>query len=128
MPVKYTILKNYNLLILHYDGEVTLSELAQNRLELLRDTDFQPSYAQLVDLRSGQMSNLSTADVRSLSSSTIFNPGVKRAIVAPNDLEFGMARMFGVFVERFGQQVRVFRSIEEACEWLGVPVSALPTL
>jgi hypothetical protein len=44
---------------------------------------------------------------------------VKRAIVAPDNLPFGIARMFATFAEGHGQTMHVFRSRAEAIAWLG---------
>jgi hypothetical protein len=46
--------------------------------------------------------------------------GGKRAIVAPTDLQFGIARMYETFTEVYKHSVphKVFRSKDEAMEWL----------
>jgi hypothetical protein len=121
----YQIFKPYNLFYLRIEGEVKLMEVSQSRLQILNDPDFTPTLSQLVDLRFAQAGRFSVEEIRSLASSTIFERGIKRALVAPADLEFGIARMFEVFNEPHGQEVRVFRSLEEACQWLGVPIEAL---
>ena len=43
---------------------------------------------------------------------------VKKAIVAESDLEFGIARMYGLMSEKDGFEVNVFRKKSEALEWL----------
>lgn len=45
----------------------------------------------------------------------------KTAIVASTDIAFGLARMYEVFVriEELTHSVRVFRSMDDAIEWLG---------
>ena len=45
-------------------------------------------------------------------------PGSKVAIVAPDDLSFGLARMFEVYREDGVLQNTVFRNFEEAIAWL----------
>jgi hypothetical protein len=40
------------------------------------------------------------------------------AIVAPNDVVFGMSRMFEVFAERWFRRIGVFRELAEAEAWL----------
>lgn len=46
--------------------------------------------------------------------------GKRCAIVAPSDLYFGLMRMAAVYGERFGVETGVFRTEDEALEWLGV--------
>jgi hypothetical protein len=54
-------------------------------------------------------------------------PPVKSAILAPSKAAFGVARMFAVLMEPSPITVRIFRTIEEAGKWLGVPVEELRT-
>jgi hypothetical protein len=128
MSVNYFILKPYNVLVVRYDGKITVAEINQLRCRFLSDPDFHPSLHQLSDLRDGRLSTLSGAEIRLLAASSLFNSGTKRAFVTSTNLEFGMARMYGTLLECFGVQVQVFRSIEDACEWLGVPATAVAAL
>ena len=50
----------------------------------------------------------------------IFAAGVRRAAIAPNDVEFGLARMFGTYAGSQGHLVEVFRTERGALEWLGL--------
>ena len=127
MPLRYTILKPHHVLYVRWQGDITPSEVFRQRSVARDDPNFEPSLAELVDLRGGRLSCLSAYELRNLSASTIYAAGVRRALVTDSDLEFGVSRMYGMFVERHGHDVRVFRSIEKACEWLGVPVEALPS-
>ena len=45
------------------------------------------------------------------------------AIVAPRDLEYGLSRMWQAFVEDNGWETMVFRSREQAEEWVREKVS-----
>ena len=44
----------------------------------------------------------------------------KTAIVAPDDVTFGLSRMYGILTEGQGPpfETRSFRSVEEAYQWL----------
>ena len=48
-------------------------------------------------------------------------PGSRMAVVSPQDLQFGLSRIFGTLAEDAGVPVDVFRSTEEAIEWLKQP-------
>jgi hypothetical protein len=50
---------------------------------------------------------------------------VKSAIFSPNTPAYGVAHMFAALMEASPIDVRVFRNVGEAAEWLGVPVGAL---
>jgi hypothetical protein len=51
----------------------------------------------------------------------VFSPQSRRAFVAPEDEEFGMARMFAALRELRGEtEIGVFRNLEEAMDWVSV--------
>lgn len=50
---------------------------------------------------------------------------VKSAIFATGGPTYGVARMFAALMEPSPIEVQVFRKIEDAAQWLGVPVAAL---
>jgi hypothetical protein len=52
-------------------------------------------------------------------------PPVKSAVLATSPEAYGFARMFGTLLEGSPIQVQVFREVEDAAQWLGVPVEAL---
>lgn len=50
---------------------------------------------------------------------------VKTAFLASSAPAYGLAKMFGALMEPSPVEVRVFRSAEDAAQWLEVPVDAL---
>ncbi len=56
---------------------------------------------------------------------TAGRPPVKSAFLAVSAPAYGIARMFAALMEPSPIEVRVFRKIEAAAQWLGVPVEAL---
>ena len=52
-------------------------------------------------------------------------PPVKSAFLAVSLEAYGAARMFAALMESAPIDVHVFRKIEDAAEWLGVPVDVL---
>jgi hypothetical protein len=50
---------------------------------------------------------------------------VKTAFVATTASTYAVAQMFAILMEPSPIDVRVFRNVEEAAYWLGVPVKAL---
>ncbi len=47
----------------------------------------------------------------------VLSPASKRALVAPGDLSFAMARMFELLRAGTSSNVRVFRDYDEARSW-----------
>ena len=52
-------------------------------------------------------------------------PPVKSAILATATSTYGVARMFAALMEPSPIDVQVFRNVEQAAPWLGVPVGTL---
>jgi hypothetical protein len=50
---------------------------------------------------------------------------VKTAFVATTTSTYAVARMFAILMEPSPIEVRVFQNVEDAANWLGVPVEAL---
>lgn len=51
--------------------------------------------------------------------------GLPQATVAANDLHYGLARMFATLMGNFQLRTEVFRTLDEAFVWVGVPVQPL---
>jgi hypothetical protein len=50
--------------------------------------------------------------------------GGKTAIVAPRDVVYGISRMHQAYMADFPWKLEVFRTIDDACGWLGVELDA----
>ncbi len=74
----------------------------------------------------GSARKLTSDDLRDLARFVLARSheraGGKTALVAPDDFEFGMGRMASAFAELIGTpvEVRTFRTLSEAAEWMGV--------
>ena len=64
--------------------------------------------------------NTDSSELKTLAQKgiTLWPVPSKSAVVAPDDLTFGMARMYAMFREREGLEMRVFREEKEAILWL----------
>ena len=101
------------------DGVLSDEDLVSGDAALRNDPEFDPAYYQLLDLRQADGSEVTADGVRALASRPpLFSSSARRALVAPSDLGFGMARMFELLREGKSGEVRVFRVIEEARAWL----------
>ncbi len=78
--------------------------------------------ARLVDV------DVPTIEIHKVATATAASPTVdpdvvrKVAILTSSDLGFGMMRMLALMRERPGLALNVFRDLEEAKAWLGLPV------
>ena len=123
MPCDFEIDTVYRLVRTRLWGMVTSDEVMEHRRRLLADPAFRDGYSQLIDMRDMTGTTVTGDEIRQLAESSPFAPGARRATVAPLDVNFGLARMFGSFRESHspGEQFRVFRKLEDAMEWLKLP-------
>ena len=81
-----------------------------------------PSAGQLVDMRGIRF----TADMdllRSMVADDPFPPEARRAAVVSDEVSYGITRQYGAMLPHDEQgHLHPFRSLEEACVWLDVPV------
>ncbi|MEO6528935.1 MAG: hypothetical protein ABIP93_20120 [Gemmatimonadaceae bacterium] len=101
-------------------GELSSEDLYEHYRKILIDLDFRPDYRQLGDLRDVTRLSADSTAIAAAASLAVFAPGTRRALIAPSDITFGLARMFASYAEDVGQLVRVFRDAREAEEWLGL--------
>jgi hypothetical protein len=123
MPVTHRVLPKLDLVHSVWSGVVTMEEARGHNEALLADPDFHPAMKQLSDARSVE-SEVSGLGVRGLARHSAFGPLSRRAIVAPDDVIFGISRMYQAQATDAGE-IRVFRRLDEALEWLEVDAEEL---
>lgn len=103
-------------------GQVTAGDLARmaGRLAEFEDQARGP-IKRVADFTDATNNSFTADDVRALSRDRSLrklpNPG-RSAIIAPNDADFGDARMYEMLNTHPGLVIRVFRSTGEAVAWL----------
>ena len=130
MPVRSIIYKKLRLVVTTEEGCVTFADMRANLDRLLNDPDFNPEFNQLSDATQATDSDLSTDNTRTLFKRKVFSTTARRAVVAPSEFAYGMARMLETYVElsRNGPVVAVFRDRASALKWLGVSGDLLSTV
>ena len=119
MPAHYKIDKERRLVMTTVFGVVTLADGLAHQEKLRKDPDFDPSFSQLMDYTHVVRFEITAEDVRTLAQQSIFSPHSRRAMLVSGDLAFGLARMFEVLRESFGEQgIRVFRNLDDALDWV----------
>jgi len=119
MPVFYKIETERRLVLSTASGALSQADVLAHQQKLLNDPDFDPTFSQIADFRQVTSFDLSADEIRFLAQRSIFSPHARRALIAPNDLGYGLARMFEMLRESQGDQAtRVFRTLEEALDWV----------
>jgi hypothetical protein len=109
-----------------HSGSVTDQEFLESYRTLFENPNMNLGYRHLVDLRDANCSPRSTAALRSFAVDIRNRCGgagkvPKTAVIAPNDVSFGLARMYEAFADVTPREFIVVRSAEAALSWLGLP-------
>jgi hypothetical protein len=124
MPITYHIDSARNLVVTHAVGVLTDEDVLRHKHRLAADPDFTAGMCELSDVRGVTDLRITPEGVRAMVSTDVSHASRlqahKLAIVAAEDVVFGMARMYEVLAERHGPSVGVFRDVLEAARWLGV--------
>jgi len=121
MPLSKRVYKQLELTVFIVSGELTFDE----QIRALREYyEGEPTRNAIWDFRAITGSRITSEELRQIIAFTKWyedrRPGGKTALVASTQLDFGLGRMSHALAEREGLpwQIRVFRSIEEALEWI----------
>lgn len=119
MPAQYIIDVEKRIVFSRGFGIVTDQDILGHASRLKRDPKFDPSFRQLIDASEITEVAVTPDGIVLLSGETNpFPADAVRAIFAPHDLVFGMARMFQLLHAE--KNMLVTRSLEEAERHLGV--------
>jgi hypothetical protein len=120
MPASYQIDTANRLIVIKLSEKITEQEIINDRERLAADPQFDPTFSQLIDLRNAWQVESPTATINKLAQSSLFKAGVKKAIIAHDDLAFGLSRMYELLSLDLNQQTMIFHEIDKALEWLGI--------
>jgi hypothetical protein len=124
MPIKFKYDPDNNILYETGEDEVTYQDFVEYRENLLAQPARPASKALvLCDYRTARIA-LSSEEMWRIKGKSDkvadFFGGAKVAIVAADDLGFGMARMYSMASEPGDFEVEVFKTVAQACAWLGI--------
>jgi hypothetical protein len=118
MPASYEIDAQRRLVLSRGWGVLTDEDLIDHYERLRADPDLDPTYAQLIDLREVERFATAGVTIELVARLRVFAPGARRAVIASEDVAYGMARMFASFAESQDQQIEVFRDARAAVDWV----------
>lgn len=125
MSINAQLLSSSNLVIVTHVGIDSDEEFLAFYRSLYEDERFHPTMDHLIDLRQVNSVQRSPDAMQELARyaqgqlrGRLQQPRV--AVVAPDDLPFGLARMCEMFGENVPWEFRVFREINAARDWLGI--------
>jgi hypothetical protein len=126
MAIECRARPEHNLAILVHVGRIPDEEFLAFYKALYERGTLHPSMNLLVDLREADSRPRSSGVLRHLAefmqvtyTDTTTRPKV--AVVAPKDLSFGLAKMYGAFADSVPWEFVAFRAMDAALAWLGLP-------
>ncbi len=122
MPASYRIDPHRRLVRVRVWGTVTNDDLRDHYHRLAADSRFEPTFRSIADLDAVTRFAVDPCVIAETASWSIFDVGTRRAIVAASDVALGLSRMFSLYAEGVGQNVRVFRTEPDALSWLNSPI------
>jgi hypothetical protein len=133
MPITFYFKLEARLIICVHTGKVPDDEFLISYKSMYESDLFTTTMNKLVDLsqtdsspRSREVLNQFANFVKLKFADTSTYP--KIAVVAPKDLSFGLARMYGVFADSIPWDFVVFRATDAALAWLGAPEDLMDDL
>ncbi len=124
MPLSHRVDRDAGVAFATATGALGDEEVLDFAKRMANDPEFRSGVHELIDLRA--------ADLRAVTSRTLrrvaeifaaFDTAATRgriAFVAPADVAFGLSRMYQAY-RTDAVEVRVFREMDEARAWLGLP-------
>ena len=120
MPVTYAF--DDSIVVIRMEGQYTVPDLEQAILAGLGDSHLPTDAVLMCDLsESRALRDRPTEDVRGMARFLVRHRaryGSRLAMVAPNDLAFGLMRLGAVTAEAGGVAAEVFRDYAAARAWL----------
>jgi hypothetical protein len=122
MPIKFKLDQSKDLSIFLVEGPVTHDEVHAAIKRFYESTYPPPTKNILWDLRSASVNEIGYEEAQELAffaTSSDHRKEIGRtAIVASEDVVFGVSRMFGAFINDNAVTFEVFRDFDEAYKWV----------
>jgi hypothetical protein len=125
MPMTFETDRSKDLTVFTITGSVTYEEF---RRTLVSYAEAGTTNLEIYDLRESATGSFTSDQIRQLvedakGSVHSRSKGSKTALVVGKDIHYGTSRVYQAFaeMESLTWGVEVFRSLDEAYEWLGIP-------
>jgi hypothetical protein len=125
MAMTYTIDATRRIVFTTMTGMLSFDQVVAHAVALKSDPCFHPSFSELLDLRGVSQSDLTLMELIQLADTIDpFSSNARRAIITGSDSIYETSRMYQAVREQ-ENNIRLFRSIEEAQPWLGIEGGAI---
>ncbi len=127
MGITHHIDVELGVIFLKVDGELRDENVGWWSDTILADPDYRPGMDRLADYSGVTKLSVTTGGLHRLAMAAQgFDPfrwGRRLAIVVSGETGFGVGRQYQGMRRSSPYEIRLFRSLEDAQEWLGIPSS-----
>jgi hypothetical protein len=124
MPITFSINFDDDYLIAAYTGRISDEEMLASWKGFFQGGKWVPGLNELIDLSQADLTDITADGIEQLIdyAKTVYEkyniPSVRIAVYAPENIHYGIARMYEALTFDSPQSADVFRSIQEAESWL----------
>ena len=120
MAIQYKYIPDDNFLLIKISGVLDWEQLKDAAEKVTTSKEFPAHVDTLYDLSEMDFSNITTEfeEKLILFRKHLDRGDAKIACVVASDVGFGMGRMYEVLSDKLPQQVRVFKNMEDAKDWV----------
>ena len=124
MPIYFTVNKSEGYYVSTYVGVIDDSVMVESYRQFLEGDEWVPGLNELVDLSSSEMVKVTSDGLRAVARLASEHYGihglrnVQTTIYAPENLHYGIGRMYDALADSNPEEVQVFRNRSEAESWL----------
>ena len=110
--------------VTRFVGEIDDSQLFDYYRQVYSRPELQPVKAEFADLSEADMTRVSATALADLAAmieddfTSLGGESVRTAVYSPDDMPFGLGRIYQAWSESSPELVRVFRDKDKAIEWL----------
>ena len=122
MPIKKVVDRSKDLCTFTCYGELSIEEIILTLMKFYQGVEGQPTRKVLWDMSNATSDKISMHDMDEIVALRMNNEGIvsrgRTAIVAPEDANFGLARVFELRTTGTNRDLLVFRTYEDAAKWI----------
>lgn len=127
MAISSQIDSENNLIVRTITDKLSMQEILDSFNASLADKAFNKDMHVIWDLRNANISELSSEEIIKVvefiqSSTAERGSEYKIALVASEDSNFGISRMFATYGQELPLSIGVYRDIDEAYDWVNTPL------
>ena len=124
MPITFKVKNENNYFISVWEGSISDDEIYESYKKFYTSNEWSKNLNELVDLSNANVENITGRGLTRLAKYVENHFAMhkvtssKTSVYSPNDIAFGLARVYEAWTSESPEEIRVFRNEKEALNWL----------